>query len=133
MPTIYYGETGPQSLIHTQVLFQVAGMRLVFIFGYFQAGCWHSTRLAVPHAAGCLLLGSADWLSLYYSLMQWGDKLTGTVIIKWLGGNQCAKQNLSLRKQMSAKSGNIHEMENGLAEDVRKKWCEVFVHIFVTF
>lgn len=108
-------------------------MRLVFIFGYFQAGCWHSTRLAVPEATGCLLPGSAGWLCPYYGLMQWGDTLTGTVIIKLLGGNQHAVQNLNLTKQMSAKSGNIQEMENRLAENVREKCCEVFVHIFVTF
>lgn len=51
--------------------------------------------------------------------------------MKWLGGNQCAKQNLSLRKRMSAKSGNIHEMENGLAEDVREK-CVRFLCTYLS-
>lgn len=69
-------------------------MRLVFIFGYFQAGCWHSTRLAVPEAAGCLLPGSAGWLCPYYGLVQWGDTLTGTVIIKLLGGKPACSAEL---------------------------------------
>lgn len=34
------------------------------------------------------------------------------------GGNQCPRQNFSLGKQMSARSGNIEEMENGLRDSM---------------